>query len=76
MSQVTHPLAVISAAQRKLQNIDGSFGEFITFCLVFWSQYGDRDVIGALLSRRVSDCHLKRVDSFLEATDLQQPWMC
>lgn len=27
MSQVTHPLVVISAAQRKLQNIDGSFGD-------------------------------------------------
>lgn len=51
------------------------FFEPITFCLVFWCQHCDRDVVRALLARRVSDSHLESVDALLETTDLKQPWM-
>lgn len=51
------------------------FREPITFCLVFWCQYSDRDVIRALLARRVSDSHLEGVNTLLKTAYLQQPWM-
>lgn len=47
----------------------------VTFCLLFWRQHGDRDVVGALLAPRVRHSQLKIVNSLLETADLQQPWM-
>lgn len=53
----------------------GHFSERITFCLVFWRQHSDGDVIRALLAPAVGHSQLEGVNTLLETADLQQPRM-
>lgn len=61
----------------KRQAPDGPHGQTasVTFRLALRRQHGDRDVIGALLARRVRHGQLEGVHPLLETTELQQPWM-